>query len=366
MSGKGVRLVDMRLAPPPVDRFVRPPGRSMLSVPLGATEERGRVPLPFFWHDPSWHLANPAHCRAVAAVVAGCGITIGMAENDLGEDEAVTAAGVEGNGGQAVAASEAAGLENWSRLAIHRPDRAGWTLDDCISSRVIELRLGMRRAAGEGFAYPAERYSRWYGGVATGPDGALPPLPLFFPPEWADLSTLGSQVAQLRSLSDAAIYVSCDESQVDVVLPAVHAGNADGILIRFQDDPVTLLRHCHRIMDERQWASRPRVWISGRWLGVEDTVKCFALGAAAVAIDELCDPWLSEPEYGKLFPAGTSPFPFGAMVGKTQQQRFLERIREQIVGCCDSLAAVVQALGASRIEELDAGHLIVADDAWGS
>lgn len=358
-------LSDLRLAPPPIDRFVRPPGQSHLEVPLGLAKSTARASLPFFWHDPPWHLAKPQHARAVAGAVAGGGVTIGMAERDLGEDETVTSAGVEGNRGKGNGEDGRAGAESWSRMAIQRPDRAGWTFDDCVSSRVIEIRLGQHRSVGVGCRYEPERYARWHPVSVTGPDGPLTPIPLWFPPEWSGLPMLGSQVAQLRSLSDAAIYVSCDESHVDRVLPAVLDGEADGILVRFHDDPVALLWRCRQILAAKP-EPHPRVWISGPALEIEDMVKCFALGASAVAIDAWCDGWLTGTEYARLFPTGAGSFPMEALVGKTQQQRFVESIRNQIDVWRESLSGVLQRVGVAEIDQLGEEHLVRAGGGWAS
>lgn len=406
MSVPGSRLTDFRLRPAPVDRFVRSPGQAWLRVPLGraavaagdaaagsrldvaalgqsragdgaepritepqfgeggtATTEPAdaHLPLPFFWHDPSWHLASPAHGRAVAGAVGRCGVTIGMCESDLGQEEiAGAAAGIGGPQGPGSPGGAGGDEGSQPRMAIHRCDRAGWTLDDCQSAQVIELRLGMERPPGRGYEYERRRFERWHPATMAGLGNAGAPVPLLFPPEWSDLGMLGAKVAQLRSLSDAAIYVSCDDSQIEVVLPAVCAGQADGILVRYHDDPVWSLRRCRQILGRWTGPTRPRVWLSGGDLSVEEMVKCFALGASAIAIDAICDPWLTSEEYARLFPAQTGLFNHAAMVGKAQQ-RITEMVRERIVSQCEELAALLQSLMVRSVDQLGEEHLIPVD-----
>lgn len=408
MSVLGSRLSDFRLRPAPVDRFVRSPGQAWLRVPLGrvavaagntvagsrpdgspsgqprlgdpaeprigeapfgeprfgeggaAAGERAasHLPLPFFWHDPTWYLASPAHGRAVAGAVSRCGVTIGMSESDLGQDEFAGAAAGIGTA-QGTASPSGDGIDEGLRLrmAIHRCDRAGWTLDDCQSAQVIELRLGMERTSERGYEYEPRRFERWHPATMASLGNAGAPIPLLFPPEWSDLAMLGTKVAQLRSLGDAAIYVSCDESQIEIVLPAVCSGEADGILVRYHDDPVLALRRCREILGRWTGRTRPRVWLSGGELSVEEMVKCFALGASAIAIDAICDPWLTSEEYARLFPTQTGLFNHGTMVGKAQQ-RIMEMVRERLVSQCEELAALLQSLMVRSVDQLGEEHLI--------
>lgn len=397
MSVRGSRLTDFRLRPAPVDRFVRSPGQAWLRVPLGrvpattgdtigvsspdavpaAEPRRGEttesaagpaathLPLPFYWHDPTWYSANAAHCRAVASAVSCCGVTIGMGESDLGQEEVPGAAAGIGSpprmpGGMPQGIHDGIEEGSWPRMAIHRCDRAGWTLDDCQSARVIELRLGMERSAGRGYEYEPRRFERWHPAAMVGMGNAGAPVPLLFPPEWSELSMLGAKVAQLRSLSDAAVYVSCDESQIELVLPAVCAGDAEGILVRYQDDPVLALRRCREILRGWTGPTRPRVWLRGGELSVEEMVKCFALGASAIAIDAICDPWLTSEECTRLFPTQHGFSNHAAMVAKAQQ-RIMEMVRERIGSHCEELAALLRSLMVTSVDQLGEDHLIPVD-----
>lgn len=381
MTRSGMRLEDYRLAPPPIDRFVRSPSQSWLRVratresgiglePGKQEDGRGWLPIPFFWHDPPWYVASPAHARAVAQAVAGCGVTIGVNQSDLGEEPASGAAGsgaagsgAAGNaspggtsslGASTLGASGAGDVLHWSRLVPQRCDRAGWTLDDCQMAKVIEVRLGMGRGQRGGYEYDPRQYQRWHPAVA----GGVPPVPLLFPPEWGDLSMVGAKVRQLRVLGDAAVYFSCDELQVDRLLPEVVAGGGDGVIVRSKGDPAAMLVRCGRVLDRIPIGQRPRVWVSGPELDVDDAVKCFALGASGVAIDSICNAWLTDEAMGKAFATQPSGFGFGGSAGKSQQQKFLDAIRERLIGMCDRLAAILQSLMVRSVEELGPGHLV--------
>lgn len=376
MTRSGKRLEDYRFAPPPIDRFVRSPSQSWLRVrairesgiglePGKPGDGSGWLPIPFFWHDPPWYVASPAHARAVAQAVAGCGVTIGVSQSDLGEEPASGAAGsgAAGNaapagtsslGASSVIASGAGGELHWSRLVPQRCDRAGWTLDDCQMAKVIEVRLGMGRGQRGGYEYEERQYQRWHPAAA----GGVPPVPLLFPPEWGDLSMVGAKVRQLRVLGEAAVYFSCAESQVDRLLPEVVSGGGDGVIVRCEGDPAAMLVRCGRVLDRIPIGQRPRVWVSGPGLEVEDAVKCFALGASGVAIDSICNAWLTDEAMAKAFATQPSGFGFGGSAGKNQQQKFLDAIRERLIGMCDRLAAILQSLIVRSIEELEPGHLV--------
>lgn len=386
MMRSGKRLEEYRLAPPPIDRFVRSPSQSWLRVratresgiglePGKHEDGSGWIPIPFFWHDPPWYVASPAHARAVAQAVAGCGMTIGVNQSDLGDEPASGAAGsgaagsgAAGNASPAGASLGLASLGNatrsgsmsgaggeihWSRLVPQRCDRAGWTLDDCQMAKVIEVRLGMGRGQRGGYEYDPRQYQRWHPAA-----GGVPPVPLLFPPEWGDLSMVGAKVRQLRVLGDAAVYFSCDESQVDRLLPEVVTGGGDGVIVLCAGDPAAMLVRCGRVLDRIPIGQRPRVWVSGPELDVDDAVKCFALGASGVAIDSICNAWLTDEAMAKAFATQPSGFGFGGSAGKNQQQKFLDAIRERLIGMCDRLAAILQSLMVRSIEELGPGHLV--------
>jgi hypothetical protein len=93
-------------------------------------------------------------------------------------------------------------------------------------------------------------------------------------------------------------------------------------------------------------------------LDVDDAVKCFALGASGVAIDSICNAWLTDEAMAKAFATQPSGFGFGGSAGKSQQQKFLDAIRERLIGMCDRLAAILQSLMVRSIEELGPGHLV--------
>jgi hypothetical protein len=220
-------------------------------------------------------------------------------------------------------------------------------------AKVIEVRLGMGRGQRGGYEYEERQYQRWHPAA-----GGLPPVPLLFPPEWRDLSMVGAKVRQLRVLGDAAVYFSCDESQVERLLPEVVTGGGDGVIVRCEGDPAAMLVRCGRVLDRIPIGQRPRVWVSGPELDVDDAVKCFALGASGVAIDSICNAWLTDEAMAKAFATQPSGFGFGGSAGKNQQQKFLDAIRDRLIGMCDRLAAILQSLMVRSIEELGPGHLV--------
>jgi hypothetical protein len=169
---------------------------------------------------------------------------------------------------------------------------------------------------------------------------------------------VGAKVRQLRVLGDAAVYFSCDESQVERLLPEVVTGGGDGVIVRCEGDPAAMLVRCGRVLDRIPIGQRPRVWVSGPELDVDDAVKCFALGASGVAIDSICNAWLTDEAMAKAFATQPSGFGFGGSAGKNQQQKFLDAIRDRLIGMCDRLAAILQSLMVRSIEELGPGELV--------
>lgn len=336
MNHSAGRLADYGLIAAPVDRFIRPPTQSLLAVEAAAGVT---LPLPFFWHDPPWHVVPVERFAALAEAVGRCGVTVSAAEQELTTPD-----------GQI-------GELDWPRMAVHRSDRVGWSLDDCQAAQVVEIRLGMERPRSGGYAYEAQRINRWFGQEVTQQAGFQTPVPLPFPPEWRDLSGLGGKVAQLRQLSDAAIFVSCDESQVEQVLPAVCDAAADGILVRFRDDPLSALQRCRSISDRPADGRRPRIWLSGGALDVEEMIKCFALGAAALSLDSLCDPWLVGQHDHVVGSKASSVLGFGAKSAGLYKPQ-VERITAEIHSICERLAAVMQALFVRYVTDLDEQHVI--------
>lgn len=348
-------LNDFRLASAPVDRFVRTPVQVSLQTPLhgaistapaaqagaGAARE---IPLPFFWYDPPWALASLDRCRLVADVAGRLGLTISALESDL--------------------TSEAGGLADigWPRLAPHRCDRAGWSLSDAQQATVIELRLGMNRDAAGHYRYSAAQMDRWYAEEATGQNSNQDRswIPLLFPPEWPDLSHLSSKLTQLRRLGQAAIYVSCDESDLAVVLPVVSAARGDGVIVRCAGDPTATLQQTAAWFRESAERHRPRIWLAGCKLTAEEAVKCIALGAAAIAIDWMCDPWLLNNDHEHLTAAQRTAINLGVNVGKSPEERLTARIQQTLENWRSEVGGIVQSLLVPRVHDLGPQHLRLA------
>ncbi len=343
------QLDDFRLISPPIDRFVRSPAQVRTQTPLCANPAAttatqtadAHIPLPFFWYDPPWCTAPPERCRFVADLAGQCGVTISALESDLGSEEG----GSEGIG--------------WPRLAPHRCDRAGWTLSDAQHATVIELRLGMNRDAAGSYLYSAAQMDRWYPDEDADRDANVDRswIPLLFPPEWAELAQMSSKMAQLRRLSQAAVYVSCDEADLEEVLPVVQAARADGVILRYQDDPVAPLQQVTAILQSGDGQPQPRIWLAGGRLSPEDAVKCFALGAAAVAIDGMCNPWLLDDDQEHLTHAQRTAMNLGVNVGQSPEERLKSRVHQAIDNWQKEVTGIVQSLFVAAVQDLGPHHL---------
>jgi len=356
MSSEPRRWSDLRLKPPTIDRFVRPAAEPSLKVRTGGvgaadaagpnvpspedSEQTPEVPLPLFWYDPPWHRADVQRRRLVAQLVGEFGVTVNVLHRELQSD------GAEWE------------ESDWPRMATHRSDRLGWTLEDAQSARIVELRLGMSRDERGGFSYPAERLAMWLDRDSDQPVEPLPPAPLMFPPEWQDLSQIGAKVTQLRRLGCGAVYVSLDESHVESVLPAIAAGLADGVIIQFDTCPLPAMIAYRRWADDNSAAWRPRVWLAGGPLAAEDAVKCFALGASAIAIDSICNRWLLGENGPELTMAERAAINLGVSMGQTPQQRLDGDVRRKLGELCEVISAQIQSLGASGVDDLSVHHLL--------
>ncbi len=356
MSSEPLSLSHIQLKPPRIDRFVRPTSEPSLRVGaagLGAagtddpdgskptnSEPTPEVPLPLFWYDPPWHRADVQRRRLVAQLVGEFGVTINVLYREL-----------QGDG-------EEWGESNWPRMATHRSDRMGWTLEDAQSAQIAEIRLGMNRDQRGGFSYQGEQLAMWLNRDSEHPVEPLPPEPLMFPPEWNDLSQMGAKVAQLRRLGADAVYVSIDDRSVESLLPAIAAAAADGIIVRFNECPLASL------MDYRRWAAahpsswRPRLWLAGGSLGAEDAVKCFALGASAISINSICDRWLLGDNGPELSIAERSAMNLGYNMGQTPQQRLTFDVQRKLSELCRAIAVQIQSLGVATLDDLTSKHLV--------
>jgi len=350
LNPRSAGLDDFRLVSAPVDRFMRSPTQVSLQTPLRATaatttppantHAAAQVPLPFFWYDPPWSQASPDRCRMVADWAGQLGLTISALESDLGSEP----------GGSAEI--------GWPRLAPHRCDRAGWSLSDAQHAKLIEVRLGMNRDAADRYVYSAAQMDRWYASDAEGEaneDRSWSPL--LFPPEWASLAQMTSKVAQLRRLSQAAVYVSCDETTLDEVLPVVCTARADGVILRFQDDPVAPLQQAAAILSTLSGQHQPRIWLAGGKLSAENAVKCFALGADAVAIDWVCNPWLLSNDHEQLTSAQRTAINLGVHVGQSAEERLRARVQQTIENWRSGVSGLAQSLFVADVHQLGPQHL---------
>jgi len=356
MSTEPRRLSDIRLKPPRIDRFVRPPSEPSLRVRTGgvcadsaasanvsaadAAPPAQDIPLPLFWYNPPWHHADVERRRLVAQLVGEFGVTVNVLHRELKGEDAEW------------------GESDWPRMATHRCDRLGWTLEDAQSARIVELRLGMDRDQHGGYAYEPDRLTMWLDGDADHAVEQLPPMPLMFPPEWQSLGQLGAKVTQLRRLGCGAVYVSIDESNVESVLPEVSAAQADGVIIRISHCPLDAMSIYRRWAEQTATSWRPRVWLAGGSLSANDAVKCFALGASAISIDSICDRWLLGEDGPELSMAERAALNLGVTMGQTSQQRLSGDVQRKLGELCGTISAQIQSLAVNEIDELSVEHLI--------
>jgi len=365
-------LDSYRLRSAPVDRFLRLTAPPDLCVPLGGRSAplapsvpsslqpatipaptsshmesasglavaASSIPLPLFWYNPPWHLASPQRCQLVAQLVGEAGIAINALHRDL--------TGGEGDWNDAP----------WTRIATLRCDRLGWSLEDCQSAGVIELRLGMDRDPQGGYSYDPSLVANLIGVESDQLPGLLPPVPMMFPPEWNDLSHMGSKVTQLRRLSSAAVYITCDEQQISTVLSAATVASADGLIIRCGGSPINALAAYRQWINESPHATCPRVWIAGAELSVQDMVKCLALGASAVSISSICDRWLLGENGPELSLAERAALNLGVTMGQTPEQRLRGDVQRTIGQLTTAIKAQMQGLFVRSIDELSLEHLV--------
>jgi hypothetical protein len=308
----------------------------------GDGQPEPELSFPFFWYEPPWHEATPQRCRSVGDLVGGFGILVGALRREMSDAEA---------GGD--------GEYAWPRMAVQRCDRLGWSLEDGQTAKVVELRLGMNRDESGGYSYPRPLADRLLGDQQeSGAGDATPPSPLVFPPEWESLAQMRSKVLQWRHLCGSAIYVSCDEWHLCDVMAAASVAGADGVIIRYADDPVAAMAWYH------QWAStagdvwRPRVWLAGGQMTAEDAVKCLALGASAIAIDWICDSWLRGDNGPELTLAERAIMNLGGQVTQTAEQRLASDVQRRLGQWTDSVGRVLQSLFVADVSELGLRHLV--------
>lgn len=264
------RLDHFRLRLPACDQFVRSLVETKLNSSIGlATGKSIELPLPFFLFDPPWHLVPIEKCRVASLAFAANGIIVSALHRDLSKDGEVNAPSF------------------LPRLAPHRCDRAGWTFRDFESVSVIDLRLVPTRDNIGRFAYHAAQLNRWRNPEEDRSHDSIESIDaMTFPPDWKNIDDMCHKVAQLRRLSDAAIFVSIDEVHQPLMLPAAQTADVDGVIIRVDGDPLQTIIGARQQIDSWKQARPIALWIvSSQQLSAEDSVKCFAMGATGLSVD---------------------------------------------------------------------------------
>lgn len=348
-----------------------------------------QIPLPFFWYDPPWQTVLPIDRQRLAETVGRWGVTVNIGSGELGP------AASGGDRLPSLPATQSLSVDRprsvladvrWPAMVTRRSDRLGWCPSDAAHAQLVELRLGVTVNDSLGGGYSEAQWRMWQGDQRRGderderPESATVPLarpgdvsgavagaiagagarprpgPFAFPPECERLADLSLATEQLRSLGAAAIYWSCDERDFESVLPHALAAEADGIIVRFGRSPERVLERYRRWQATVPIGQQyPRLWLAGRLLGAEETVKCLMLGASAVSISALCDRWLApdRPTAAATAVAVGGGQPPAADSIAVEFQRAVEGIRDQISGwmrrlsveSVDGLAAAVAKIG---------------------
>ena len=276
------------------------------------------LPLPFFWFDPPWHLVHIEKCRTFAHAFAASGIVVAALHRDFHDDNDVKSSSF------------------LPRLAPHRSDRAGWIFRDFESASVIDLRLAPTRDDNGRFAYHPAQLNRWRNCEEDRSHDAVESIDMMtFPPDWKSLDGMCSKVAQLRKLSDAAIFVSIDEAHAALMLPAAKSADVDGVIIRVEGDPLGTIVRARQHIDAWKRPRSTALWIvTSEQLSPADCVKCFAMGASGLSVDLLCNDLLF------------------------QNHLRLEAAVNQVVGeFADSVRGYANSCNVARITDLRSEHL---------
>ncbi len=340
------RLDQLRLTPPPSDRFERRGTPVDLTTRIAVHDVAGRVtheatlPLPLVWLNPPWYLSDIERFRRVARVAADAGLMVSALWLEL------------------VSSRPDSAQSFVPRLATHRPDRAGWTFQDFEDPAVIELRIGQPRDAHGRFAHHASQMAIW-----NRPDGDANPNEFtaapaaYFPPDWPNLEAMSRKVMQIRQLSSAAILVSFDSSSLDALLPAVISSRADGALIRCTGDPVETLHRARMELDKLAAHERPVIWLAADSLDAESCVKCMALGSQGFAVDTWANRWLLDDESEMLSRAERAALSLGTTYHENAMPTWELRIRTAISEFSEQLRGRIESLGAPAPGKLKPEHV---------
>ncbi len=312
------RFDDYQLRLPRCDHFVRAIDDVNLQhqVPLRDGREV-TLPLPLFWFDPPWQDAPVERCLAFAHQLAAAGITVSAIGRELSQQDDDQAAVF------------------FPRMATHRCDRAGWVAQDFENAAIIELRLALIRDRDGRVAYDTRQQLRW----ANAPDAESDQViasrnAMSFPPEWDSLDDMIHKVANLRKLSQAAVFVSLDAANEQWLVPAAIRAGVDGVIVVYQGDDASLIARTAQRIHAEAGDKPPQLWVvSTQATDPQTWIKCLALGADAIAVDAFCNEHL-----------------FGSKAANDSIEQTVLRWRAELSGYTASC-------GVSQLSELNDQHL---------
>ena len=341
-----LRLDLMQLRLPVCDRFARPTSATDVSccVQRAAVGEHLsrplELPLPLFWFDPPWHRTSVERCRDVSRAMAEVGVVVSALHRDLSQQDDCDASAFS------------------PRMAPHRCDRAGWIHRDFENAAIIDLRMTPIRDSQGRFAYEPNQLRRWKNrdeSSSDDPEGSVNAL--LFPPDWASLDDMARKVAQLRRLSDAAVFVSFDAIHLAAYTAASVAAGIDGIIVRTTGDPLAAIIAARKCIDDCASPRAPALWlVSERSLSAEDCVKCFAVGADAVSVDHLCNDFLLDTDRTRSL-ADRAAYGLGFRPSSNDYDHIRQNASELIRPFVEQIRGYANSCGVECLADLTPEHL---------
>ncbi len=342
ISEKRRRLADYRLRKDPCDRFVRLPGRvelaSRFQTAHGGTIE---LPLPLLWYDPLWHHSGIDRCRDVAVAFAQAGVIVSALHRELSQSD---------DGDESRFAP---------RLAAHRCDRTGFIARDFEDVTIIDLRLAVSPNRYGRIAYDSRRVARWrhvdpsqVNSECRGHDGMV------FPPDWSSLDSMVAKVSQLRCLSTAAVFVSFDEDNANVILPAAIQSGCDGLIIVCNDDPVESILQARQqiaLLDVERSVS---LWVVSPAITEPlHCVICLALGANGVAIDRHCNDFFLNGLGAAAKDSQQVAARYGHAANNVSKDSINTAAKQIVDDWAESIRGLLHGCGVDGVQRLKSEHL---------
>jgi hypothetical protein len=341
-----LRLDGWQFSVPACDRFIRPKANTdlALTVVKQSIEQRAgeslALPLTLFWFDPPWHLANVERSRDVSRAMAEAGIVVSALHRDLSQRDDCDASVFA------------------PRMAPHRCDRAGWIHRDFENVSIIDLRMTPTRNSEGRYAYESSQLQRWKNVEDEQNDEPNRGVnALLFPPDWRTLSDMTMKISQLRRLSDAAVFVSCDAANLTSMLPAIVSAKAEGVIVRTVGDPASSIIAARKLLDGCEADTTMQLWIAlDQSLSPADQVKCFALGANALSVDSMCNDFLLNEDQSRSL-ANRAAYGLGFRPTGDHYEVIRQSARDLVVSLAEQIRGYANSCGVERLGDLTPEHL---------